>query len=381
MKLSDDLQISLTVAISEAGRLGHEYAGLEHLLYALTFDEETARVLKNAGADLDRIREDLAEYLSDELEKIEDEDVQPRLTLGVQRVLSMAAARVDGTGKEEIRGSDVLVALFDEADSYAVQVLESEGVTRLDVVSYLAHGVSRLQPPYFGGVGGVGGTSPSGLPAGDGDDEDDEEEGGQRNGPAGDPLKAFAQDLTPFPALPAPALPMASPPAARTAPARPASVTGVRPSPRHGDPITDTVLTGFTTALTIDIMFERFTAEARAVVVRAQEEARDFRHDHIGTEHVLLGLLAMPTSVAALALRQLGVSATSVRAAVVAGRDRGATRLPGISPLPRVPRRFSNSLCGKRCSSSTTTSAPSTSCWRSSVKARGLPLGSSPIRS
>jgi ATP-dependent Clp protease ATP-binding subunit ClpA len=188
MKLSEDLQISLTVAISEAGRLGHEYAGLEHLLYALTFDEETARVLKNAGADLDQIREELAEYLSEELEKIEDEDLQPRLTLGVQRVLSMAAARVDGTGKDEIRGSDVLVALFDEADSYAVQVLESEGVTRLDVVSYLAHGVSRLQPPYFGG------TSPSGLPAGE--DEDDDEEGGQRNGPAGDPLKAFAQDLT-----------------------------------------------------------------------------------------------------------------------------------------------------------------------------------------
>ncbi len=120
MKLSEDLQISLTVAISEAGRLGHEYAGLEHLLYALTFDEETARVLKNAGADLDQVREDLAEYLSEELEKVEDEGLQPRLTLGVQRVLSMAAARVEGTGKQEIKGSDVLVALFDETDSYAV---------------------------------------------------------------------------------------------------------------------------------------------------------------------------------------------------------------------------------------------------------------------
>ncbi len=189
MKLSEDLQISLTVAISEAGRLGHEYAGLEHLLYALTFDEETSRVLRNAGADLEQVREELAEYLSEELEKIEDEDLQPRLTLGVQRVLSMAAARVDGTGKDEIKGSDVLVALFDEADSYAVQVLENEGVSRLDVVSYLAHGVSRLQPPYFGGI------SPSALPAGE-DEDDDEDEGGQRNGPAGDPLKAFTQDLT-----------------------------------------------------------------------------------------------------------------------------------------------------------------------------------------
>jgi ATP-dependent Clp protease ATP-binding subunit ClpA len=189
MKLSDDLQISLSVAVSEAGRLGHEYAGLEHLLYALTFDDETAGVLKHSGADLDRVREDLAEYLSEELEKIDDEDLQPRLTLGVQRVLSLAAARVGSSGKEEIKGPDVLVALFDEPDSYAVQVLESEGVSRLDVVSYLAHGVSRLQPPYFGG------SRHADLPAGE-EDEDDEELRRPGGPPQGDPLKAFTQDLT-----------------------------------------------------------------------------------------------------------------------------------------------------------------------------------------
>src|SRR3954470_21160254 len=187
MKISDDLQISLSVAVSEAGRLGHEYAGLEHLLYALTFDSETAGVLKHSGADLDRVREDLSEYLSEELEKIDDEDLQPRLTLGVQRVLSLAAARVGSSGKDEIKGPDVLVALFDEPDSYAIQVLESEGVSRLDVVSYLAHGVSRLQPPYFGG-------SRSTEPAGDDDDEEEERQPG--GAPMGDPLKAFTQDLT-----------------------------------------------------------------------------------------------------------------------------------------------------------------------------------------
>jgi ATP-dependent Clp protease ATP-binding subunit ClpA len=186
MKISDDLQISLSVAVSEAGRLGHEYAGLEHLLYALTFDSETAKVLKHSGADLDRVREDLSEYLSEELEKIEDDDLQPRLTLGVQRVLSLAAARVGSAGKEEIKGPDVLVALFDEPDSYAIQVLESEGVSRLDVVSYLAHGVSRLQPPYFGGARST-------EPAGDDDDEDEVQRPGA---PSGDPLKAFTQDLT-----------------------------------------------------------------------------------------------------------------------------------------------------------------------------------------
>ncbi len=187
MKISDDLHISLTVAVSEAGRMGHEYAGLEHLLYALTFDDETAEVLKHAGADLDRVRETLTEYLSEELESLGDNDRQPRLTLGVQRVLSLAAARADSAGRDELTGPDVLVAMFDEGDSYAVQVLESEGVSRLDVVSYIAHGVSRLDPPYFSGA--------SGQPAGD-EDEDDEEMGRRGGAPQGDPLKAFTQDLT-----------------------------------------------------------------------------------------------------------------------------------------------------------------------------------------
>ena len=191
MKISDDLQISLTVAIAEAERMRHEYAGLEHLLYALTFDDETAEVLQHAGADLGRVRETLTEYLSEELESLGKAGGPPRLPLGVQRALAMAAARADSSGKEEISGPDVLVAMFDEPDSYAILVLENEGVSRLDVVSYLAHGVSRIQPPYFTG----GSAGDSHLPAGDEDDED--EEPGRRGGaPAGDPLKAFTQDLT-----------------------------------------------------------------------------------------------------------------------------------------------------------------------------------------
>ena len=185
MKLSQDLQISLTVAVSEASRLGHEYAGLEHLLYALTFDDKTAEVLRNSGADVDRVREDLSEYLADELEPMDD-GTEPRLTLGVQRVLAMAGARVESNGKKEIQGPDVLVALFEEPESYAVDVLEAQGVSRLDVVSFLAHGVSRAQPPYF-----EGGAMPAGE--GDEDDEDERESGGA---PGGDPLKAFTQDLT-----------------------------------------------------------------------------------------------------------------------------------------------------------------------------------------
>ncbi|HEY0515112.1 MAG TPA: AAA family ATPase, partial [Thermoanaerobaculia bacterium] len=198
ISISDDLQISLTVATAEAERMGHEYAGLEHLLYALTFDDESAEVLQHAGADLSRVRETLTEYLSEELESVGNAGGQPRLTLGVQRVLALAAARADSTGKAEINGPDVLVAMFEEDDSYAVMVLENEGVSRLDVVSYIAHGVSRLQqPPYFDGNGGHGGGARKGAGQAAGEDDDEDEEAGRgRGAPAGDPLKAFAQDLT-----------------------------------------------------------------------------------------------------------------------------------------------------------------------------------------
>ncbi len=195
MNLSQDLQISLTVAVSEAGRLGHEYTGLEHVLYALTFDEETAKVLEHAGADVKAVRDQLAHYLEDELEPASKRkrNREPRLTLGVQRALGLAAAKVESSGKDEILGSDVLVAMFDEPDCYAVEILEAQGVTRLDVVSYLAHGVSHIHPSGFPG-GAPGGALPAGSAGESGDD--DEEHGGERAGAPSDALKSFTQDLT-----------------------------------------------------------------------------------------------------------------------------------------------------------------------------------------
>jgi ATP-dependent Clp protease ATP-binding subunit ClpA len=188
MKLSQDLQISLTVAVSEAGRLGHEYTGLEHVLYALTFDDETAKVLEHAGADVKKVRDELAHYLEDELEPASKRkrNREPRLTLGVQRALGLAAAKVESSGKDEILGSDVLVAMFDEPDCYAVLILEGQGVSRLDVVSYLAHGVSHIHPSGLPAL--------SGHPANAG--EGDVEGGGERAGAPADALKAFTQDLT-----------------------------------------------------------------------------------------------------------------------------------------------------------------------------------------
>jgi ATP-dependent Clp protease ATP-binding subunit ClpA len=185
MKLSQDLQIALTVAVNEAGRLGHEYSGLEHLLYALTFDEETVDVLRHAGADIDRLKDQLTEYLDKEIEKVRGRRREPRLSLGVQRALARAAAHAEGSGKDEVRGVDLLVALFYETDSYAVELLEQEGVSRLDVVSYLSHGVSKLQLATPGSYG-----NPRSIPAG----EDEEEP--ERPPRGSDALNVFTQDLT-----------------------------------------------------------------------------------------------------------------------------------------------------------------------------------------
>ena len=182
MKLSEDLQISITVAVSEANRLGHEYAGLEHLLYALTLDDETCRVLKHAGAKIERLKARLYNYLTEELDSVEgeedDEFYEARPSMAFHRVMARAQAHVEGSGKDEMVGHDLLVAMYYESDSWAVHFLEDEGVSRLDIVSYLAHGVSKFQP-----------MSPARREAVDADgDEDGEVEEAEA-------LKAFTQDL------------------------------------------------------------------------------------------------------------------------------------------------------------------------------------------
>jgi ATP-dependent Clp protease ATP-binding subunit ClpA len=181
MKLSQDLQISFSVALSEAARLGHEYATTEHLLYALALDRETAAVLRHAGADVEALKTHLAAYLTEELAAGAGEaDAEPRLSLALERTLSRAGAQVESTGRDEIRGADLLVALFAEPRSHAVELLASQRVTRLDVVSYLAHGVSRLEPP----------APRTRLPMGE---EDEGEEGPAAGEEA---LAAFTQELT-----------------------------------------------------------------------------------------------------------------------------------------------------------------------------------------
>lgn len=146
MTISEDLQISLSVAVTEAAHKGHEYAGLEHLLYALLLDDEASTVVRHSGGDVTALKTALETYLDEQVESLPEADRrEPIPTRGFQRVLARAAAHCEGAGKDEVSTTSVLVALFDEDDSYARTLLQEQDVTRLDVVSYLSHGVSKIE--------------------------------------------------------------------------------------------------------------------------------------------------------------------------------------------------------------------------------------------
>jgi ATP-dependent Clp protease ATP-binding subunit ClpA len=186
LRISEDLQISFSVALSEADRLRHEYITLEHLLYALALDEKTMKVLRHSGANVERVKKKLGRFLHEELPALEFDPLpEPRVSLAFQRVLAHAQAHVESSGKEELDGPEMLVALYQESDSYAVQVLQEEGVARLDVVSYISHGVSRMPPQLPPGKGGS-------RRAVDAEDEDEEAPRLESD----EALAAFCQDLT-----------------------------------------------------------------------------------------------------------------------------------------------------------------------------------------
>ena len=148
MRISPEVEIALTLAQNEAARRRHEYFTLEHLLYALLFDEPTAQIIRHAGGDPATIKKELEQFLSDQLESVPEESFDvPAASLAVQRAIRRAAAHVQSSGKEQITGANVLVAIFAERDSPAVSILEKASVTRLDVVAYISHGVSKADDP------------------------------------------------------------------------------------------------------------------------------------------------------------------------------------------------------------------------------------------
>ena len=155
IKLSTEVEIALSVATNDATRRRHEYVTLEHLLLALLFDDATANIVRHSGGDVKLLKKKLEGYL-DEMETVDDE-VTATFSVGTTRAIRRAAMHVSSSGKEEVTGSNVLVALFAEGDSFAVQTLEAMGVTRLDVVSFISHGASKVDGLESEGAGDITG--------------------------------------------------------------------------------------------------------------------------------------------------------------------------------------------------------------------------------
>ena len=181
---SASLELILNVAYREAASRRHTHLTLEHLLYALAHDPEGERILASCGADLPSLRRTLDEFLGT-LETFGkgERTREPAQTLGFRRVLQTAVLHVQSAGRDEVRSGDVLAAILQQPKAYAAQLLETQhGVTRLDVLNYISHGISKVPL-----ITGDSESQTDGADAGVGDE-----------GPATarDPLSAYAVNLT-----------------------------------------------------------------------------------------------------------------------------------------------------------------------------------------
>jgi len=180
--IAQELEVSLHMAFVEARQQRHEFITVEHLLLALLDNPSAAEVLRACSANIDDLRKSLANFIKDNTPQVagsDEVDTQP--TLGFQRVIQRAIMHVQstGNGKKEVTGANVLVAIFGEKDSHAVYYLHQQGVTRLDVVNFIAHGIRKSDPP-----------EPS-KPA---ESQPESEEGAEKNEKAS-PLEQFTQNL------------------------------------------------------------------------------------------------------------------------------------------------------------------------------------------
>ena len=184
---SPSLEVILTVAYREAAARHHTHLTLEHLLYALAHDPDGERILAACGADLPQLRRDLDKYLDEHIEQFQrGQQKEPDQTMAFRRVLQTAVLHVQSAGRQEVQSGDVLAATLQQSKSYAAQLLAAQGVSRLDVLEYITHGISKV-PPSSPGSASEADTSPGDADAG----------GGERGGStARDPLGAYAMNLT-----------------------------------------------------------------------------------------------------------------------------------------------------------------------------------------
>ena len=176
---SKDLEVTIGHCYKQAREQRHEFMTVEHLLLALTENQSALGALRACGVDLPRLSTELERIIAETVPVLphgDERDTQP--TLGFQRVLQRAVYHVQSSGRKEVTGANVLVAIFGEKDSHAVYFMHQQEITRLDVVNYISHGIAKIgDEPAAGAAGGS---------------EREAEEGGE---PKGNPLQEFASNL------------------------------------------------------------------------------------------------------------------------------------------------------------------------------------------
>ncbi len=170
------LQASFELAVNEAIRRRNEYVTLEHLLLALLHDRDVVDVVRACGGEVEELKKQLDDFITKTYEQVEDDDVQPTLTTMLQRVIQYAQLHAQSSGRKEVDTGQMLAAIFQAEKSHSVYLLRSQGITKLDVLTYLSHGIPK--------------DAPAQMPAGViGPDTDD------GTTTTRDPLKSFAVNL------------------------------------------------------------------------------------------------------------------------------------------------------------------------------------------
>ena len=179
--LSSELEKTLNFAVQVAHDARHEFVTTEHLLLALLDNNSALLVLQACGADIDKLRHSLTEHLKEHVTHLPEnsEDIQTQPSIGFQRVLQRAIVHVQSSGKSQVEGENVLVAMFSEQDSFSVYYMEQQDISRFDVVSYISHGISK-----------VGDDQPQALPG-----QNDKIENPEANPETKGPLELYALNL------------------------------------------------------------------------------------------------------------------------------------------------------------------------------------------
>ena len=180
--IAQELEVSLHMAFVEARQKRHEFITVEHLLLALLDNPSAAEVLRACAANIDELRRELTNFINEHTPRLEGSDeIDTQPTLGFQRVIQRAILHVQSSGKKEVTGANVLVAIFGEKDSHAVYYLQRQNISRLDVVNFISHGIAKV-PPQGAGTPG----------------RSDGEQGGeqeQEEKPAGGALESYTLNL------------------------------------------------------------------------------------------------------------------------------------------------------------------------------------------